>query len=309
MTAVDGVLVVDKPAGPTSHDIVLEVRRLLPRRTRVGHTGTLDPAATGVLPLCLGSATRLSRFLTATRKLYSGIIHLGVSTDTYDADGQITARRDAGGIDPAAIRSAAASLAQSVTQVPPVFSARKVSGEPMHRLARRGVSLSPDPATVTIHRLVILSVDMPEVAFEAETSPGTYIRSLAHDLGEALGCGAHLASLRRTASGRFTMQQAHTMDEIFAGARHRRLIELIVPAARLDLGMPTVVAGPTGVRAMRHGRGLGFADLTTPASEVIGLGAASRVRILDDSGQLLGVAVLSGPGGADVLRPEVVLAV
>ena len=304
---IDGVLVVDKAAGPTSHDIVLEIRRLLPRRTRVGHAGTLDPAATGVLPLCLGRATRLSRFLTTTRKVYAGAIHLGVSTDTYDAEGQVITRRDPAGLSEDRIRAAAAVLARATTQMPPAFSARKIDGEPMHRLARRGVVVSPRPAAVTIHRLEIRSIELPLVRFEAETSPGTYIRSLAHDLGEALGCGGHLAQLRRTASGGFTEAQAHPLEIIRARAAAGDMNSLIVPAAQLELGLPAVVAGPSGARAIRHGRGLGFADLATPASQVIGLGRSGLVRVLGVEGELLGVAAFSDSGGAEVLRPEVVL--
>ena len=311
MTALEGVLVLDKPAGPTSHDIVEKVRRFT-RRQRVGHTGTLDPMATGVLPLCIGRATRLARFLTSSRKHYAGTLLLGVTTDTYDAEGQIRERRPADAIQPADVRGAAASFMGNLMQAPPAFSARKIQGQPMHRLARAGNDVPHKPAPVTVYRFEILEIDDGVVRFEAETSPGTYIRSLAHDLGEMLGCGAHLTSLRRLASGSFGIDSAHALDEVIREGHAGTLAELMIPLDRIDLGLPTIMVNRDGATAMRHGRVLSARDMVPSDSNPDGCaslaGGTGSVRVEDEGGRLLGVAV-GGVSSADtwLLRPDVVL--
>ncbi len=308
MTAAEGLLVVDKPAGPTSHDVVATVRRFV-RGSRVGHTGTLDPFATGVLPVCIGRATRLARFLTATIKRYDGCIRLGVTTDTYDREGRVVSERPADGVDAAAVRRAAARFVGDHMQTPPAYSARKHKGRPLHRLARAGIEVVRVPTPVSIFRLEILSVEGPLVRFEVETSPGTYIRSLAYDLGEALGCGAHLTELRRVASGGLRLSDAHGLEEIEERGRSGGLQSLLIGLRDIDLGLPTVVATDEGREAMRTGRPLPPALLageSLPAPRPAG--EATPVRVQDDAGELLGVAALSsGPDGGPILRPDVVL--
>jgi tRNA pseudouridine55 synthase len=308
---LEGVLIVDKPSGPTSHDVVEEVRRFT-RPLRVGHTGTLDPLATGVLPLCIGRATRLARFLAATTKVYAGVMRLGVVTDTYDAAGRVIGGRPAEGISGSAVREAAARFVGPMMQAPPAYSARKVNGLPMHRLARRGRDVALKPAPVTIFRFDIVEVAGGSVCFEAETSPGTYIRSLAHDLGEVLGCGAHLERLRRLASGSFVARQAHSMDSIRARGLQESLGEIIIPLRLIDLGLPTARATRDGAAAMRNGRALTSRDLADgwlDAASAPGGAGPGPVRVEDAEGNLLGVAVPGTTRGGDPYKkPEVVLA-
>lgn len=307
MTSIDGVLVADKPAGPTSHDVVDQVRRYA-GGARVGHTGTLDPFATGVLPLCIGRATRLARWLGATRKVYAATMRLGVSTDSYDADGTVTSTRPAGGIDAATVTAAARGLIGDMMQMPPRFSAKKVRGRPMHRLARRGMEVPVKPSFVTVHRLEILEVSGADVRFEVETSPGTYVRSIAHDLGEALGCGAHLTQLRRLSSGSFRIEEAHGLDEILLRGREGTLEPIVLPLNDLDLGLPTVRATAGGAAAMRHGRFLTAGDVLPARGSSAPAPGAGLVRVEDEGGNLIGVAREAlAEGGEAILRPEVVL--
>jgi len=309
VTAPEGLLVVDKPAGPTSHDIVSEVRRFA-RGARVGHTGTLDPFATGVLALCIGRATRLARFLSATRKRYDGCMKLGVSTDTYDREGRIVSERGYDGIDDLAVRRAAAGFTGRLMQTPPAYSARKHKGRPLHRLAREGVAVPLTPTPVEIYRLEILSVDGPLVRFEVETSPGTYVRSLAHDLGETLGCGAHLVELRRVASGSLDLAHARSLEEVLAHGRSGTLADIVIGLSEIDLGLPSVIANQEGRKAMLAGRPLSAGDLSgAPIPRATGDDGPPAVRVQDEAGELLGVAIAAiGTRGEPTLRPDVVLA-
>lgn len=304
---MDGLLAVDKPAGPTSHDIVDEVRRLAGIR-RVGHTGTLDPFATGVLPLCLGRATRLSRFLTGSRKAYEATMVLGVTTDTYDATGSIRRRVDAVGVGADQVRAAARRFVGEIDQVPPPYSARKLEGRRLHQRARAGEMVMLPPSRITIHRLDIIEVTGQVVRFVTETSAGTYVRSLAHDLGEALGCGAHLSALRRTASGGVHLEQTLTMESLRQAAAGAGISSLVMPMDSIDLGLPTAVVTPAGAAAMVSGRTLTPEHLSRlPAG---GLPAGrGHIRVVDATGRLIGVARrATEPAEAGCLRPDVVLA-
>ncbi len=231
-----GVLNIDKPGGLTSHDVVARVRRLSGER-RVGHAGTLDPLATGVLVVCVGRATRIIEYLTDTQKAYRATIRLGVTTDTWDAQGQILDERDWRGLERAEIEAALARFRGRIQQVPPMFSALKHEGQPLYRLARRGVQIERPPRSVEIYALRLLDWRPPELEIEVECSKGTYIRALAHDLGEVLGCGAHLAALTRLAVGHFTLDEAvplATLEEDAArGNWRRRLIPLHTALAHL----------------------------------------------------------------------------
>jgi tRNA pseudouridine55 synthase len=215
----DAVLLVDKPAGPTSHDVVQSVRRAA-NQSRVGHTGTLDPAATGVLVVCLGRATKLVRFLQAGTKTYAARMVLGVTTDTLDAEGEVVDRRDASHVDERAFCEAMTAFQGPITQVPPMVSALKVDGQRLHELARRGEEVDREARSVTIHDLVLDGFEVgddpqhPRAAFLVTCSAGTYVRTLAADLGTALGVGGSLTALRRVANGPFTVEESHTLDAI-----------------------------------------------------------------------------------------------
>lgn len=303
MTPMEGLLLVDKPSGPTSHDIVAMVRRYTSGQ-RVGHTGTLDPFATGLLPLCIGRATRLSRFLTMGRKRYTGRMRLGVSTDTYDGEGEVTAIREIPDLDADRLRRIASRFTGRFMQTPPSYSARKILGRPMHRLARQGKQVALTPTEVTISRLEISMVTPEVLRFEAETSPGTYIRSLAHDLGDALGCGAHLVELRRLASGNLRVEMAHGMREIRDRWESGTLAEIVTPLAKIDLGLPSVTATDRGAQALRTGRALSTRELVEPQKVEVSM----PVRIIDEAGNLLAVALAdAGPATDVTLRPHVVL--
>jgi len=301
----EGLLVIDKPEGPTSHDIVDRVRRLAGIR-RVGHTGTLDPMATGVLPVCLGRATRLARFIAGGRKTYAGIIRLGVATDTYDREGRTTRTGDFSNLAPDEISAAAARFRGEQMQTPPPYSARKVGGVPAHRLARRGAVDPLEPRPVTVYRLDLLEISGSALRFEMVTSPGTYVRSIAHDLGHALSCGGHLEELRRTAAGALTIASAVPIEALERATRDGTLADLIIPMRGIDLGLPTVTLTDDGVAAMKTGRPLSSRELAGPTAAP--LGAAGPVRVLDGDGELIGIAVPAkdGPKGA-ILRPDVVL--
>jgi tRNA pseudouridine55 synthase len=210
---MNGVIVVDKPAGWTSHDVVNRMRRILGQRS-VGHLGTLDPLATGVLPLVTGSLTRLAQFYTASEKRYEGVIRFGFATNTYDADGEATGEPRPVTLTLAQLQELSAGFLGVIEQIPPPFSAKKIHGVPAYRLARKQKEVVLQPVQVEIKEFDITSVDSDRGHFRARVSSGTYMRSIAHEMGRRLGCGAHLESLRRTAVAEFEIAQAHTIEEI-----------------------------------------------------------------------------------------------
>jgi tRNA pseudouridine55 synthase len=216
---VDGILNLNKPQGWTSHDVVAYVRRLTGVR-RVGHAGTLDPMATGVLLVCLGKATRIAEYLMAGRKCYSATLHLGTSTDSHDADGRVTAEAPVT-CDRAAIVEALSRFQGPIEQVPPMVSAIKKDGQPLYKLARRGIKVERPPRAVEIYTLSLVDWIPPELTIEVTCSPGTYIRALARDLGRDLGCGAHLTALTRTASGDFMLADALELPALVEAAKGR----------------------------------------------------------------------------------------
>jgi len=303
---LSGVLVVDKPAGPTSHDVIDRVRAALGEK-RAGHTGTLDPFATGVLPVCLGKATRLARFLAAGDKQYRATVRLGFATSTDDLLGEpLGPPRDVR-VDRAAVDEACRGLIGPLMQVPPAFSAKRVGGRRMYALARQGVAVERAPAPVTIASLEVIDLRDRDVEIEVRCSPGTYVRAIARDLGEALGVGGHLTALRRTRSGAFGLESAVTLDDVRDHGRER-----ILPLGALLPDLPAARVGDRGAQALRHGRDLGGGVVIAgfPASP-----PPERMRILDESGEaLLALAVPLGFGPAvpglpaePVLHPDVVL--
>lgn len=210
---LSGFLVIDKPAGVTSHDVVAMVRRALGMK-KVGHTGTLDPFATGVLPVAVGDGTKAIQFLDESVKEYRGVLRLGISTDTLDLTGRVTAERDWSQLEPEALVRLLPRFLGAISQLPPMFSALKRDGVPLYRLARKGIEIEREPREVTIHSLNFDWIRLPEAAFTVRCSRGTYVRTLASDLGEALGCGAHLLELRRTCSGIFCEKDAVAIERL-----------------------------------------------------------------------------------------------
>ncbi len=223
-----GFLIIDKPAGMTSHDVVDAVRRILGIR-RVGHLGTLDPQAVGVLPLAIRSATKLVPFFEASRKAYIGRVRLGVSTDTLDAEGVEVARFEGELPDEARVKDALERFRGDIEQVPPMYSAVKKDGVPLHKLAREGREVERPPKKVTIHALELVRFEPPEAEISVQCSAGTYVRTLAADLGETLGCGAHLASLQRLSSGPFHIADAVTLETLETAVEEGRLEDLLIP--------------------------------------------------------------------------------
>src|SRR5438067_2457773 len=215
---MNGVLVIDKPAGLTSHDVVNRIRRILQQRA-VGHLGTLDPLATGVLPLVTGNMTRLAQFYTDSEKTYEGVIRFGFATDTYDSEGEATGPAQPVSLTLPQIEEVAARFRGVIEQIPPPFSAKKIQGVPAYKLARKKKDVALEPVRVEIKQFEILAVDEDRVSFRAQASSGTYMRSVAHDMGQQLGCGAHLQSLRRTAVAEFGLEHAHTLAELEQAAR------------------------------------------------------------------------------------------
>ena len=224
-----GILVVDKPVGPTSHAVVSKVRRGTGVR-KVGHAGTLDPRASGVLVLCLGAATRLSEYLSTASKRYEALIRFGLATRTYDSEGEITLQTEEAP-EAQALEKALAHFRGEIQQVPPPFSAVKLRGRKAYELAREGHELDLKPRPVTIHELEVISYEPPELSLSVECSAGTYIRSLANDLGEQLATGAHLAALRRTKAGPFDLNSAITLVSLEQAMEARQWKRYLVPAA------------------------------------------------------------------------------
>jgi tRNA pseudouridine55 synthase len=285
--APEGLAVVDKPSGWTSHDVVAKLRGVLGTR-KVGHAGTLDPSATGVLLVGVGRVTRLLRFLTALPKTYEGDIVLGVETTTLDADGEVTATYDMGYVTLEAAREAAGSLTGDILQVPPMVSALKVGGKRLHELARQGVEVERDARPVTVYRFDLeeLPGEPGVLRAEVQCSSGTYVRSLAADLGAALGGGAHLRNLRRTAIGSFSVEQAGTIEE-----------PVLVSAAEALRDYEAVTVDGEVARLVGHGRVL--------ERDQLGVAGDGPWPILDAEGRLLAVYE---PARGSGVKPAVVLA-
>ena len=295
---MDGLLIIDKPAGPTSHDVVARMRRVLGER-RIGHTGTLDPGASGVLPLVIGRATRLAKFLSGGRKTYEAIVRFGVATDTYDADGtQVGARSTEPPPSHDAIERALDDFRGTFTQQPPAYSAKKIDGERSYKAARADRPTLPDPVSVTVHRLEFVRLDGDEATLRVDCSAGFYVRSLAHDLGIRLGVGAHLSALRRTVSAGLTLDEAMPLE--FAERSRDDATAAILPLEAMLPHMNAVVLTDEGVMRVLHGRNVGAAEAVSGVIE-----AAGPTKLLDQAGQLVAIAEETDTPG--VLHPSVVL--
>jgi len=304
---LDGLLVVDKPVGPTSHDVVARVRRLL-RERRIGHTGTLDPLASGVLLLVIGRATRLARFLTADAKSYEATIRLGFATDTYDAVGRPTTPVY-GGPWPrfGQIEEALDKFRGTFDQQPPAFSAKKIAGRRSYRTAREqpaAVPVLPAPVAVQVTNLELIETDGDVLRVNVACSSGFYVRSLAHDLGVALGMNAHLAELRRTKAGHWTLADAVTLSAIEAPFGAEIAERALVPLADVLSQLPRITLTSGGVRRAVTGCDIGNPDVLSGESRVFSDGFPPRVRLLNEAQDLVGIADLTPSG---LLHPIVIL--
>jgi tRNA pseudouridine55 synthase len=293
---LDGVLVIDKPAGPTSHDVVVCARRALGVR-RIGHTGTLDPQASGVLPLVVGQATRLSRYLMAADKEYVATLRFGLSTDTYDAAGRVVL--DTGQVPMRAdLEAELGRFTGTFEQTPPPFSAKLVDGKRSYALARQGRPVRPGPVRVTVHDIELVELDGARARLRVRCSSGFYLRSLAHDLGEALGTGCVLEALARTRAAGFTLDDAVPFASTVTASRDE-IARFVRPIESLLTDVPAAVLTAHGVGRARHGADLGPRELASPPPA-----AAPLVRLVTPEGRLLGLAEPSRTSG--LLHPAVV---
>ena len=293
---MDGALIVDKPEGWTSHDVVNKVRRIA-RTKKVGHLGTLDPIATGVLPMVIGRATRLAQFYTRSDKIYEGVVRLGWSTDTYDRAGEPTSPKVEAAIGSAELERALESFTGEFWQTPPPVSAKKVDGKRAYELARASVAVELEPVAVRVYEMTVMSVDGPNVRLRVHCSGGTYMRSIANDLGQALGCGAHLHELRRTASGEFEIDQARTIEQLESLAADERLVDAFVPASQMLPGFPSVYVDDVTAAQIRHGRNF-------PASPFRSQPASQHVKAVTRLEELVAIGEAVLP---NLYHPVVVL--
>src|SRR5512143_1691779 len=250
--AISGVLVVDKPVGLTSHDVVQIVRKGTNIR-RAGHTGTLDPRASGVLVILIGPAVRLSEYVSASDKRYQAVIRLGATTDTYDADGRILSTSPVDKITESQFEEALSTFEGEIEQVPPPYSAVKIKGRKAYEMAREGEEIDLAPRRIKVYNLELLEWAPPEAVIDVYCSSGTYVRSLAHDLGEKLGCGAHLVGLRRTKSGRFTLRDAVPLRKLREAFETGTWYQYLIPAAEALSDWPSVELSEEQVEDIRHG--------------------------------------------------------
>jgi tRNA pseudouridine55 synthase len=278
---MNGVLIIDKPSGLTSHDVVNRVRRILDRKS-VGHLGTLDPMATGVLPLVTGSLTRLAQFYNSAEKTYEGRIRFGFSTDTYDADGAPISTPQDVRLGTEEVEDLAAHFRGTIEQMPPPFSAKKIHGVPAYKLARKHKEVPLKPVQVEIKQLEILSVEADRVGFRARVASGTYLRSVAHDMGRQLGCGAHLESLRRTAVAEFKIEDAHTLDHLaqtFADATPEQCQACFVHPRRLLPDIPSVTIDEITSTRIFRGQTVNLPELSRARQVKVFLGQRELIAI------------------------------
>lgn len=293
---MDGAIVVDKPEGWTSHDVVNKSRRILGTK-KIGHLGTLDPIATGVLPLVIGRATRLAQFYTQSDKIYEAVIRFGFSTDTYDRAGKPTSPETEPALDASELESRIAPFRGELMQVPPPVSAKKVDGVRAYKLARQNVTFELRASPVTVYELTLLEVQGSLARVRTHCSGGTYLRSIAHELGLAMGCGAHLQELRRTKSGEFQLEQARTIAQLEVLAAEGRLDEVLIPVAQLLPAIPAVFVDAVLVTQIRQGRNFPVSPFRTDAG-------SRYVKAVSREGDLVAVGEACLP---NMYHPVVVL--
>jgi tRNA pseudouridine55 synthase len=297
---LDGILVVNKPSGRTSHDVVEFVRRLIGFR-QIGHFGTLDPLATGVLVLAFGRATRLARFYASRRKRYTCAVRFGFATDTYDADGEALGPDTAPSLDPEQLRALASQFVGRIQQTPPSFSAKKIHGRPAHELARKHKPVDLRPVDVDVYEFRLTGLEGSVARFAVECGSGTYIRSLANDLGKIHGAGAHLAEIVRTAVGEFTLDHAVTLPELELDAKAGKIASRVIPLENLLPDLPRTTVLPIIEKRVRHGAkfNLPLAQIQ-PGQMTAAQGAPAqldsadwkpaRLRVFNQQGQLIAIA-------------------
>ena len=293
---MDGVIVIDKPAGWTSHDVVGKVRRIAQTK-RVGHMGTLDPIATGVLPLVINRATRLAQFYTRSDKIYEGVVRFGWATTSYDRAGDPEGPKTEVALDAEGLEPLLERFRGEFLQTPPQVSAKKIDGRRAYELARKAVAVELEPVKVHVYELTILSISGADVVLRAHCSGGTYMRSIAHDLGQLMGCGAHLHELRRVASGEFEIAHARTIAQLESLAADDRLIDALVPAAQMMPGFPNVFVDDLTATQIRHGRNF-------PASPFRSQPASRYVKAVTRQGELVAIGEAVLP---NLYHPAVVL--
>lgn len=292
---MDGVVNVRKTAGPTSHDVVADMRRIFGQK-RVGHAGTLDPMATGVLVVCLGKATRIVEYLVGTAKEYRALIRLGVTTDTQDSSGELLTETDASGVTFEALNQAAKSFVGEIEQVPPMISAIKHEGKALYKLARQGLTIERAPRPVSIYSIDVGDLgsgDVAEAELVVRCSSGTYIRTLCADIGEALGCGAVMSGLERTRVGRFAADRAVTVDQLREAQAEDRLADHVTTMSEALDEMPAIRIDESGMSRALHGLPIQTLDAD----------AVGTVRLLSPSGELVAIATAD----AGVVKPRKVL--
>ena len=299
---MDGIFVINKGEGMTSHDVVARVRPLA-RQKRVGHAGTLDPAATGVLPILLGQATRVAEYLSESGKAYRAVVRFGVETNTYDREGEVTREAPVDGVTRERIEATLPDFLGEQEQLPPIYSAIKRDGRPLYALARAGEAVVVEPRSVRIDALRIIAWESPDLTLDVECGKGTYIRSLAHDLGQRLGPGAHLAALTRTRSGPFTLDQAITLEELERTLAADTWRDHFFAADEALLAWRAVILGEASEARMRNGQPLRFAA-RRPAPTSTEAGDAARAYAAD--GRFLGILLWSAE--QDAWQPHKVLA-
>lgn len=293
---MDGIIIVDKPAGWTSHDAVNRMRRFAGTR-RVGHLGTLDPMATGVLPLVIGRATRLAQFFMRSDKVYDARVRFGYSTNTYDREGTATSSPVLPALTREILEQKLEAFRGEFLLRPPPVSAKKVQGTPAYRLARQQIEVELKPVPVHVYELNLVALEGTEASLWTRCSAGTYMRSIAHELGEALGCGAHLSALRRVRAGDFSIEQARSMEELDTLAREGRLSEALIPASELLPEFPSVIVDDITAGRVRQGRDF-------PASPFRAGSAARYVKAVSTEGQLVAIGEAKLP---HIYHPVVVL--
>lgn len=291
---MNGVLILDKPGGLTSHDVVNRVRRILQERS-VGHLGTLDPMATGVLVLVTGSFTRLAQFYSFSEKAYEGEIRFGFATDTYDAEGEATSSPQAVELTVAQLKQTAEKFIGLIEQLPPPFSAKKIQGVPAYRLARKKQEVPLKAVQVEVKEFEILHFAEDRAHFRARVSSGTYLRSMAHDMGRQLGCGAHLASLRRTESGEFRIANAYTLEALEAAAKNNRLDEVLIHPRQILPQLPCVTADEQAIAYIRNGRSVNLPEFSS----------APMVKVFANQRDLIALATRVA---GTLFHPKIVLA-
>jgi tRNA pseudouridine55 synthase len=293
---LDGVIIVDKATGWTSHDVVNKMRRIANTK-RTGHLGTLDPAATGVLPVVIGKATRLSQFYTRSDKIYEGVVRFGWATTTYDREGDpLSEPRDVT-LDAAELERHLETFRGEIWQTPPPVSAKRVDGKRAYELVRKNVAVELPPVKVHIYELELMGLEGDGARLRTHCSGGTYIRSIAHDLGKLMGCGAHLQELRRLASGEFEIAQARTIEQLEALSVDDRLIDALVPASEMLPAVPAVYVDEATVREIRYGRNF-------PASPFRANPESRLIKAITREGELVAIGEAVLP---NVYHPQVVL--